>query len=281
MFTEFIEAASFVALYAGLRICLLNLNSQAALQPIAFLVVLAANGLLRDGFLRPLGVQWAGLPEGFREWGAVILFVFTLLPAALFLALLRLRPAFAEYLENYLGGLGTMDFSRFVPFALAFTFVEEAIARGYLQTRIAAVFGTRSGIIIASAFFAWAHWTPGRDSPEARAHVCAGFAAGTLLGWMYASTDNLLVPWIAHAAWDISLAAAMSLFGSRSRALVGAGHSIPRGSNQKSGLECKNPAAFYGERGPAHGCAAHAKRSAPGTPTRTRADKPRAAFHIE
>ncbi|MCX7805654.1 MAG: CPBP family intramembrane metalloprotease [Planctomycetota bacterium] len=217
MFAELLEAASFVALYAGLRIVFLNLNVQAMLQPVALLIVLSANSFLRGGLLRPLGVKRDGLPDGLLEWWAIIVVVFILLPVTLFLVFRRLWPAFVEYLKNYVGGIGALDFRVFVPFALVFTFVEEAIARGYLQTCLASALGAWGGIISASAFFALVHWTPGRDSPEARVHVCAGFAAGTLLGWMFASTGNLLVPWIAHAAWDISLLTAMSFFGTRTR----------------------------------------------------------------
>jgi len=223
VFIEFVEAASFVALYAGLRIGLLHVNVQMLLQPAAAAVVLAANLWLRGGIFEPCGIRWQGLCSGVWQWKGALVLVFGALPAILFFAARLAWPAFLDYMAQYLGRLRTLDLRSFVPFTLAFTFMEELIARGYLQTRLAAAFGTPAAVILASAFFAWAHWTPGPGAACVRAHVGVGFAISLVLGWMYASTGNLLVVWAAHAAWDLVLLALMLSFRREPPAGVAAG----------------------------------------------------------
>ena len=215
MFYELLEAASFIALFVGIRMLMLQLNAQAFVQPLALLAIFSANLFLRGEIFAPLGLRLEGLGAGLWRWKAEIGVAFVLLPLTLFLVLRVVWPPFVVYLAEYLGKLRSLDIRSFAPFTLAATFMEEAIARGYLQSRFHAALGPWAGILAASVFFAWLHWTPGPDRRPALTHVALGFGASVLLGWMFASTGNLFVPWIAHAAWDLTLLCLLFLLGPR------------------------------------------------------------------
>ena len=211
MFCELLEAASFVALYGGLRAGLLQVNVQMLLQPLAVLVIFAANRSFRGSCLEPSGLIWDGAGAILWQWKNWILIVFGLLPAVLYAAIRLAWPAFLDYLAEYMGRLRALGPIYVVPFILAFTLMEEIAARGYLQARLTAAFGGPAGIVLSSAFFAWAHWTPGPGVSCVRAHLGVGFVVSLVLGWMYACTGNLFLVWAAHALWDAVLFALMTL----------------------------------------------------------------------
>ncbi len=105
------------------------------------------------------------------------------------------------------GGKGTVDgvaqiISIDVPtFASLFTItailaplLEETVFRGFLLTTLTKYLPTWSSVLISSLGFAAAHASI-KDFPQL-------FALGTLLGFSYVRSRNLLTPMLIHGAWN-------------------------------------------------------------------------------
>ncbi|CAL1390177.1 unnamed protein product [Linum trigynum] len=72
--------------------------------------------------------------------------------------------------------------------------LEENVFRGFFMVALTKWVPTPIAVVISAAVFALAHLTPG-EFPQL-------FALGTLLGFSYAQTRNLLTPITIHACWD-------------------------------------------------------------------------------
>uniref|UniRef100_A0A1D1Y3Z7 Putative membrane peptidase ydiL n=1 Tax=Anthurium amnicola TaxID=1678845 RepID=A0A1D1Y3Z7_9ARAE len=72
--------------------------------------------------------------------------------------------------------------------------LEETVFRGFLMVSLTKWFPTPVSVLIAAAVFALAHLTPG-EFPQL-------FVLGTVLGFSYAQTRNLLTPITIHALWN-------------------------------------------------------------------------------
>jgi membrane protease YdiL (CAAX protease family) len=72
---------------------------------------------------------------------------------------------------------------------------EEALFRGVLQPAVAAHLGTPMAILLVSVAFGLMHCV-------SRSYVIFSGALGAAFGFMYAASGNILVPMVAHAAYD-------------------------------------------------------------------------------
>jgi membrane protease YdiL (CAAX protease family) len=72
---------------------------------------------------------------------------------------------------------------------------EELLFRGVLQGRLELLLGQLLGWVAASLAFGLAH-------PVTRGYVVAAVLIGLYLGGLWQVTDNLLVPIVAHSAYD-------------------------------------------------------------------------------
>jgi membrane protease YdiL (CAAX protease family) len=79
--------------------------------------------------------------------------------------------------------------------ALAAGFGEELLFRGVVQHAIAERCGPTVALVLASLIFGLAH-------PLSTTYVVLAGLIGLYLGWLWLATDNLLVPILAHAAYD-------------------------------------------------------------------------------
>lgn len=71
---------------------------------------------------------------------------------------------------------------------------EETVFRGYLMTSLTKWLPTPVAVLLSASAFAFAHLTPG-EFPQL-------FVLGTVLGFSYAQTRNLLTPITIHAFWN-------------------------------------------------------------------------------
>jgi membrane protease YdiL (CAAX protease family) len=75
---------------------------------------------------------------------------------------------------------------------------EELLFRGALQAGIQQYGGSAAAaLVIASVLFGAAH-------PISATYAFLAGAVGAYLGWLWLSTGNLLVPMVAHAAYDFA-----------------------------------------------------------------------------
>ena len=74
-------------------------------------------------------------------------------------------------------------------------FGEEALFRGFLQQGLAGAVGEPIAIAVAALAFGAAH-------AMSRAYAVIATLIGVYLGALYAATDNLMVPIVAHALYD-------------------------------------------------------------------------------
>ncbi|KAJ6830978.1 uncharacterized protein M6B38_276670 [Iris pallida] len=72
--------------------------------------------------------------------------------------------------------------------------LEETVFRGFLMTSLTKWLPTPVSVFITGAVFALAHFTPG-EFPQL-------FVLGSVLGFSYAQTRNLLTPITIHALWN-------------------------------------------------------------------------------
>jgi membrane protease YdiL (CAAX protease family) len=73
---------------------------------------------------------------------------------------------------------------------------EELFFRGFLQAWLGRLLGPTGGLILGGLIFGLAHaLTP--------LYVVLAWAIGVYLGWVWTASENLLVPVVAHAAYDL------------------------------------------------------------------------------
>ncbi|EIE27390.1 Abi-domain-containing protein [Coccomyxa subellipsoidea C-169] len=73
-------------------------------------------------------------------------------------------------------------------------FLEETVFRGFLLTTLTKWMPTPAAVVLSATAFGLAHLSP-RDLPQL-------IALGTLLGFSYVRSRNLLTPMIIHGAWN-------------------------------------------------------------------------------
>lgn len=73
---------------------------------------------------------------------------------------------------------------------------EEALFRGVIQGGLVAYIGEPMAIVVASILFGMVHCI-------SKTYVFFAMTLGALFGLLYAWTDNIAVPMIAHAAYDV------------------------------------------------------------------------------
>ncbi|NHX35007.1 MULTISPECIES: CPBP family intramembrane glutamic endopeptidase [Halolamina] len=77
---------------------------------------------------------------------------------------------------------------------------EELLVRGGIQGLLKRAWGPWPGIVGASALFGSLHYIGGGSG--ALAYVVLSFLLGTLLGYLYERTGNLVVPMVAHGGYN-------------------------------------------------------------------------------
>lgn len=133
-------------------------------------------------------------------WG----FVATL-PMLLILALLDRWPAgWLGELQKVVDELivplfARTTFAQLALISLAAGFGEETLFRGLIQAALAhwigGPYGVAIAVLLASIVFGVCHWvTP--------TYALLATGIGLYLGWLFVVSDNLLVPIVAHAAYD-------------------------------------------------------------------------------
>lgn len=97
-------------------------------------------------------------------------------------------------LVPYLANLTVTDF---VLISLLAGVGEEGLFRGLLQGGLARVVPEGAALLLSAAVFGLLHMvTP--------AYAVLAGALGLYLGWLYASTDNIVVPMTVHALYDLA-----------------------------------------------------------------------------
>jgi membrane protease YdiL (CAAX protease family) len=80
---------------------------------------------------------------------------------------------------------------------------EELLFRGVVQGLFRRAYGVVPGIIAAGAIFGGIHYLALAGQGSAAAYVAIAFVSGVVLGALYEYTENLLVPIVVHAAWNV------------------------------------------------------------------------------
>jgi hypothetical protein len=104
--------------------------------------------------------------------------------------------AFREQQLEFFGQLGfRFTTSRIVLLALAAGVAEELLFRGFLQSWLATLVPLSLAIVLPNLLFGALH-------ARTLGYALAAGVVGVWLGVLYALTDNLLAPIVAHAAYD-------------------------------------------------------------------------------
>jgi hypothetical protein len=75
---------------------------------------------------------------------------------------------------------------------------EEVFWRGFVQRRLADLFGDRTGLLAATALYALVHlWTLNVTL------IVAAAVVGLFWGWLYGRERNLVAVMISHSLWDL------------------------------------------------------------------------------
>ena len=163
------------------------------IQGAVLLLALGAGPLLGAPPLDGLRLSWeaaaAGLAAALPPAAAVILAVRGEVPWARRLA---------ATVEDLLKPLLVNPPARLALVAALAGVGEEALFRGVLQTAVADAAGPGAGLLAASLLFGGAHFL-------SRAYAVLATLFGLFLGALYLWSGNLLVPVVAHTAYDFAL----------------------------------------------------------------------------
>ncbi|XP_058193432.1 uncharacterized protein LOC131310446 [Rhododendron vialii] len=198
--------------YLGLQVGELGLDEKAEIlfldEAITTVVVLGVlfsitdtfqprpDDLFRYDLKKPFDLQrgwllWAGI----GIVGAVVAISLTGVAASLFRADKPQRETDALVTLLPLIGSSTISTAWLVGVTgVLAPLLEETLFRGFLMVSLTKWLPTPVSILISGAVFAVAHLTPGQF-PQL-------FVLGTLLGFSYAQTRNLLTPITIHALWN-------------------------------------------------------------------------------
>lgn len=95
-------------------------------------------------------------------------------------------------------------FLYFIPVVLLFNApAEELLFRGLVQGLFRRAYGVVPGILAASLIFGLVHYLALVNTGSRVAYVGIAVLSGLVLGALYEYTDNLLVPVVVHAFWNI------------------------------------------------------------------------------
>ncbi len=141
---------------------------------------------------------WALLDWNSRAvaWGLLA----TLPPLALLAVSMRIPTGPLRRLNDLVGKLLTELFADSSLFDLALISLaagvgEELLFRGFLQPLAADYLGPTAALVIVSVLFGLAH-------ALTKTYAILATVVGFYLGWLWLAFDNLLVPIVAHAAYD-------------------------------------------------------------------------------
>ena len=102
-----------------------------------------------------------------------------------------------ELVENQLGPLlVSRGVIQLALLAIGAGAAEEVVFRGVLQVWLARSLPDGIALLLAAAFFGIAHWLT-------RAYVVLAAIGGVYLGLLFWATGNLIIPIVAHAAYDL------------------------------------------------------------------------------
>jgi len=82
---------------------------------------------------------------------------------------------------------------------------EELLFRGVVQGRFRRAYGIVPGILLAAAVFGLVHYLALVGTGSEIVYVTIAAAAGLILGATYEYTENLVVPTVIHAFWNIGI----------------------------------------------------------------------------
>ncbi len=89
---------------------------------------------------------------------------------------------------------------------------EELLVRGYMQTRLAEVFGARTAILLIAALFALAHGQYHHASPLSVGMLVSIFLGSICLGYVFLRTGSLIPCIIAHSLGNIPTSSMANFF---------------------------------------------------------------------
>ncbi len=111
-------------------------------------------------------------------------------------------PAYFEHVLSRLPFPQDIDWFILIPLLAVSLVAEELTFRTLIQGRLAPFIGKIAAIVLASLFFAIAHFSPGAFAIVA-IDLITIFIDSILYGIIYARRDNLIVVWIAHLLGDV------------------------------------------------------------------------------
>lgn len=182
--------------------CLLSLASRAV--PV-LLVAVAAVGMVLPPLWNRLGGAPTGLPAPRRGaavgWGLGVGALFASYTVVSFGPGLRpSEPVAAQLVVGLVVWLALWS-----PF-------QELFFRGWMQPRLASVWGRLPGILVTTAAFTLWHFFPPLEGTTTATlpvtspvGVASAAVLGLAMGWIYDRTGSLLAPWIGHAVAGVGL----------------------------------------------------------------------------
>jgi len=170
-----------------------------------FLLLILRWAIRRDG-LTWKDIGWKTAAEQ-KQWpemlvgilagvGLGLLYIYVLSPL-----LTTVQEALGDYVPagELLPNLGAAMLPFFIASVLLAPFVEEGIYRGYAITRLRGRFGKVGAVVLSIAFFGLLHWTGGFWYM-----LLTGVVAGGVFGVLFVGRRNLVAPFAAHLALNIT-----------------------------------------------------------------------------
>ncbi|MDY6780738.1 MAG: type II CAAX endopeptidase family protein [Halobacteria archaeon] len=175
----------------------------------------AAFGVVAFAYLRMRNLSLSFIKARLPTLRDVALFVggFILLYVALIVISVVFQSAGVESASNTIQEQGQKNPEIFlVMIPLAFLVIgpgEELLFRGIIQGTLREEFTAAPAVAIASAIFAVGHITALTGGGSKIASIAAIFALSLILGAVYETSENLVVPAMIHASYDAVLFVAM------------------------------------------------------------------------
>lgn len=171
---------------------LVNTRQAIIFETAVLLLAVALGWLLSVDPLGRLGISWGGALLGLAATGPLLVMLGLLLRSR--------NPVLIEFRRTVEGVAGPLfsgaSWWQVVALAGIAGLAEEALFRGLLQEGLTSWLGWVPALLISGAVFGILHWLTGLYA------LLAGLV-GLYLGALYLITGDLLVPVLAHAAYDV------------------------------------------------------------------------------
>lgn len=185
------------------------LAAMMALSFVGFALVGAAYLALTDRGWSYLDLRWPTLREwGYAVAGAALAYLLVILVSVL--AMVFDLPSAEAQVAEIVGDDPTMVLIMLVIVFLFNAPAEEFLFRNVIQKRLYAAFSKLGAVVITAVIFVVAHLPTyavtleGSVAPPAAIAVSSSvlFVGAIIFGYLYARTENLVVPTVAHALFN-------------------------------------------------------------------------------